>query len=339
MIELSQVSLLTPEQAATLYRDGQTVAQVSVRANLSIASAAKLIRAGGGEIRRGYKAGQMTPEERTAKWTCLYREEKYTLQRIGEQFNVSRERVRQVLNKAGVPTSGHREEIDPDTATKIITLAASEPSLMSLAENVNLPLKIVLRALNDAGIKFKRKPSPMVGEELVRATRIAKMYIEGVSTTEIAEQFKIPHAAAVYRILDRMGLSWRHSDGVPYSSDSIFTPKARTRKDRRLRVESRITSDAAVVLYNQGRSIDEIAEIAGISKQRTSALLRSSNGAFKRRYKSRNPQRTQEWIALYTEDKILPLEIARRYDVKVENVKSVLMKSKVLTKADKRVDV
>lgn len=180
-----------------------------------------------------------------------------TLQQIADEYGITRERVRQVLRKAGVPSLGHRPEhkrrAKPLTSTEEAGLDAirngERPSIVAERLGLNLARLNGLRVR--AGIPAKgvghwnRNP-----ETEARAQEIAALYLQGLTAAQIVE--RIP------------ALKWQPT---VYRYLAIAGVKAQ-RRDR-----STLNMAAVARAYGQGATLREIADQFGCTYSRIRRAL------------------------------------------------------------------
>jgi transposase-like protein len=136
-----------------------------------------------------------------------------TLKQIGDDYGLTRERVRQVLRKIGVPSLGLRpehcvkaRELTPD---EMAAARAYERGalLKDVAARFGVQPHRVYAAAKRLGIP-RKQPGDAVrrkDHDLV-ATTVAALYRRGVSTEEIAKRFGWSHRTYVYHWLKRAGV-------------------------------------------------------------------------------------------------------------------------------------
>lgn len=78
------------------------------------------------------------------------------------------------------------------------------------------------------------------------------------------------------RRMRRMGRPYR--DVVPASARPLIVELTRQNLEALHQAGSRLRRSEARALHDEGMSMEAIAELFGVSRQRVSALLRSSNG-------------------------------------------------------------
>ena len=87
------------KQIVAAYREGDTMMTISVRHKISMPKVRSMLVEARVNIRG--KGGKVSPFVKRAKLMVEMRSGGATLQQIGDEFNLSRERVRQILRAAG----------------------------------------------------------------------------------------------------------------------------------------------------------------------------------------------------------------------------------------------
>jgi len=165
-----------------------------------------------------------------------------TLQQIADDYGITRERVRQILRRAGVPSLGMREEhkrhfeltAADETAIEMLRAGARPKDIVQTAGIRKHRVGVLRRHIGleaaPRGTWLKRPD----GDELT--ARICELYRAGVPTSEIAAATGLSAQPCVYRYLARAGVK-------------------PGRKER-------LTIDAveATRLFNDGATLKEIAD-------------------------------------------------------------------------------
>lgn len=133
-----------------------------------------------------------------------------TLQEIGDQFGVTRERIRQILRKAGIPSQGWRAEhlrtsVASQCEAKVIELAKAGYHVPYIADAVGDARQNVRVVLARNGIKAKRKKKEPLARTIAMARAVSADYEAGVPIHKIARKHGIDHAASIYRLLRMTG--------------------------------------------------------------------------------------------------------------------------------------
>lgn len=141
-----------------------------------------------------------------------------TLEEIGGRFDITRERVRQILRRTGVPSLGHRPEICRSVVTleieaEIVRLASEGKTQPEIADALSIDRHNVSLYLRRNGVSAPRASKGCSPETLATARAVAAEYAAGISTKEIAERHHT-WQPTIYRYLriagakpDRVGRS------------------------------------------------------------------------------------------------------------------------------------
>jgi uncharacterized protein (DUF433 family) len=212
------------KRLVSAYENGATLAQLSEVNEISLADLREILSDAGVEIKRGRRPnvapprlGTKTPpklDERTERMKLLYEEGK-TLQEIGTEFGLTRERVRQVLRDANVESQGRRKrEGSPEQ------LSAKDKKIARLYDKGTPPSELIVQfdinyshlqtVLKRAGVDvkpkgfFNRRP----GYEKIR-DGIIKDYQNGVDTQIIADRYGLCGRTEIYKFIKREGVEPR----------------------------------------------------------------------------------------------------------------------------------
>ena len=163
-------------------------------------------------VAKVHSTGVIPPAPKDDKWqqiASLYREGQ-TLQSIGDKFGITRERVRQILRKAGVPTEGYRAQHkrtsiaaqQEATIRQMHSKGATVPEMAEAVGDCQMNVRSVLRR---AGLKANRAFRKPAKGTVEKAKLIAADYAAGMKTAEIARRHDT-HQPSVYRYLRIAGI-------------------------------------------------------------------------------------------------------------------------------------
>ena len=133
-----------------------------------------------------------------------------TLQKIGDEFGVSRERVRQILRSESVPSLGSRPENAPRSiaglnADKVVRLCREGRNVIEIAEAIGDAATNVRCVLNRHGLKAVRKCKDRDPKTVEMAFAVAAEYRRGDKCRVIAERHGIL-TRHVFRLLSIAGV-------------------------------------------------------------------------------------------------------------------------------------
>lgn len=151
----------------------------------------------------------MDDNERLAKMKKMYADD-HTLQQVGDEFGLSRERVRQILSGAGVETrdAGPRPQTElTKTEKKIAKLYdKGEKSPSDLMMEYDITYYSLRRILKRAGVDLKPKGYFVRGPEYDKADEVVRDYKAKMKIKDIAKKYGFPAPTKVYQILRRKGI-------------------------------------------------------------------------------------------------------------------------------------
>jgi uncharacterized protein (DUF433 family) len=206
------------KRMAKEYKDGATLTMLSVNHKLGLPVVRQALVDAGVTIRK--KGGsQPFDANRAEEMADLYIKENLTLAEIGERFDLSRERVRQILRANKVKSLGRRERSKHDQP-----LTAQEKRIAKAYDNGTSPaeLKKKYTDLTYAGLQtiLKRagvptKPKGFFNrrdgyEKTVKG--IVRDYKRGVDTAEIADRYGLCGRTEIYKFLKRENVPVRQSE-------------------------------------------------------------------------------------------------------------------------------
>ena len=212
------------KRLVSAYENGATLAQLSEVNDISLADLREILGNAGVEIKRGRRPNVAPPrlgtkappklDERTERMKVLYEEGK-TLQEIGTEFGLTRERVRQVLRDANVESQGRRKREDSPEQ-----LSAQDKKIARLYDKGTPPSELIVQfginyshlqtVLKRAGVDvkpkgfFNRRP----GYEKIR-DGIIRDYKNGVDTQIIADRYGLCGRTEIYKFIKREGVEPR----------------------------------------------------------------------------------------------------------------------------------
>lgn len=137
-----------------------------------------------------------------------------TLQQIADDYGLTRERVRQILRRIGVPSLGlrieHRRGAHELTDEEIAAAHAYADGVLpkKIEQRFGLSRHQILRAVDRLGFDRNPRGSPFrIGDPQVITARVEELYREGITSAEIAKKLGLCHQTEVYRWLKRAGVT------------------------------------------------------------------------------------------------------------------------------------
>lgn len=149
-----------------------------------------------------------------------------TLEEIGGQFDVTRERVRQILRHTGVPSLGYRPEVcrtavTPQIEAEILRLARLGKTQGEIADELEINRQNVSVYLRQHGVSVPRAKRGFRPETIIKAKAVAADYLAGLTTREIADKHGT-HQPTIYRFLRIAGVQpMRGAPRKPLNCPSI----------------------------------------------------------------------------------------------------------------------
>lgn len=219
-----EVAAKLRKQLATQYRNGATLTELSVNHKLPLPQVRQVLVDEGVEIRKKGGSAPFDPN-RAEEMKRLYLDEENTLQEIGDQYGLSRERVRQILRDNGVESLGRRERPrkEPPLTKKEKAIASAydrgvRPS--DLKERYpGLTYSALQSILKRAGVETKPKGyfNRRSGYEKT-VTGIIRDYQRGDDTGDIADRYGLCGRTEIYKFLKREGVPVRHQHKAEYEA-------------------------------------------------------------------------------------------------------------------------
>lgn len=181
-----------------------------------------------------------------------------TLKEIGDDYGISRERVRQVIRRNGVPSLGlreeHKQKAHEMTSVELLAVELYRQDVRpkEIVRRTGLKIHQIRTALERCCVQRKgaghwnRYPQETIA-------KVVELYQQGLTAPVIAERTGIAHATYVYRYLKSAGVA-------PH------------RQSRRGEIEKQ--SRAIIAAYLGGYSAREVSEQFGAHQHSIANLLR-----------------------------------------------------------------
>jgi hypothetical protein len=217
------------------------------------------IRAAIGHIQRKGILPPPVEEDREVVMAARYLSGE-TLNAIGVDFGMTRERVRQILRATNIPSLGlrkdHRRQAAPVTDAEheiAAAYAAGDVTPAALCERYDITaarLNIILRRTQTKryGVRYWLTRA----DDAERTAKVVELYQAGLPSPQIAEVVGLSHQTAVYRYLAKAGMA----------------------PERLRRSASRPDTDSVVSLYRGGLTLDAIAARFGVSDKMIHGIVR-----------------------------------------------------------------
>ena len=218
VVDLLYAAFRTGEQLpefVAAYENGATVAELARAEGVTPTSMYQRLRKAGAQMRRKGPRGPRSPRDpaRAQAMADMYASGA-TLEQVGAHYGVSRERVRQILERLGVAS---RSTSHPDYAAKrratyaaaktavVTAYDAGEPIAdIAAARGVKVPsIKLVLRRAD------RRVPNKLQQEQAARLARALELFDAGMSIAEIAARTTYKSEASCRAVLHRYGRTIR----------------------------------------------------------------------------------------------------------------------------------
>lgn len=203
-----------PVEALRAYEDGASILEIATSEGVATQTVRNWLKRQGVTIRRG-RGKKRKPDQRIPEIMAM-RKEGATLQEIGDHFGITRERVRQLVIKAGLS-----KEFEDRPPTPFETAAFEEyksgASLDWLAQELGVAASTARSRLIKNGYKVRpsRKKLKAKAERERLAAQIAERYQSGEKTPSIAKAFGFKKPEQIYRYLAIAGVRPRRAtDGV-----------------------------------------------------------------------------------------------------------------------------
>lgn len=187
-----------------------------------------------------------------------------TLQAIGSDFGVTRERVRQILRRSDIPSLGWRagtmRQAAPITDAEQEIAAAyaqgdTPPHVLCERYEIDAArLASILRRTNTK--KFSKGFWLRRADDAERTQKVAELYLAGEKTADIAQQVGLPGQEHVYVYLRRAGIKPQRRAAIPASYDTHGILAAYVAGEARAAIAKRFGVPARIV--------DETAAQAGV---------------------------------------------------------------------------
>lgn len=199
------------DEVARLYLNGLSLTAVGQQLGISPQMARTSLRRRNITPRppgRCQKATSLRRDETRLERIIQLRSEGKTLQEIGAEFGITRERVRQICARANIDTSER-----PLTADELswVDEYVSGASLIEVAEKHGLATSRMKNLILRSGNKLRpsRRNGGHQPATIQNAERAAQLYTEGRKVREIKDELGISYDAGVYRLLAIAGVSPR----------------------------------------------------------------------------------------------------------------------------------
>lgn len=130
-----------------------------------------------------------------------YQAGNYTLQEIGEMFDLSRQRVHQVLQRHKIP---RKPRIPDEVKDKAVELFLSGLSIPAVSQQLSLGLESTRQIIKKSN-RSRAQGSFLSKYPLEIREGIYQQFLAGKSTLEIARQLDLPQSS-VYALLRKAGI-------------------------------------------------------------------------------------------------------------------------------------
>lgn len=302
-------------EIARLYGEGLSVPELGARFRLSPSTIATILTRRGVSLKRLSSGALPHLKERNDEIVRLYEREGLTLRQIGRQFDLSPERVRQLVRRAGVPPRRSGERFRERDA-KIVRLYVEERlTLKDIGARFGLSQPCVSQIVSAAGMSRgvggRKKGTQLLPaeERRKRNQEIVRLYTEGhLPAKEVAARFGLTEEGVLH-ILSVAGVR-RRSRG--WRADWPW----RDANDR---------NDQIIHAYvKEGLSPQEIGTRLGLSRVCVRWTLDRSDAIIRSKDIARN---NHEIIRAYLEEGLTAAEVAGRFSVTPSRVRYILRRA------------
>lgn len=243
----------------SLYRDGLTVQQVAARTEVNKRTVYFALRSGGVKL-RPRPSRKTGPQDtgRTAEIVRLREEEHLTYRQIGARYGISHERVRQILEKAGVDTraSFNRRSRAINKKYQSRTCGICGNELPSTSESSMTAKKEHIRLYHRPLMNLGARST---AEQNATRAAIAEDYVAGVPEVAIREKYGVNPTTITYALLQ-----------------TGRTRNRRPQKRMKTRAESEARKKAIVADARAGLPLTQVASKHGVSISWVSLILRNN---------------------------------------------------------------
>jgi ribosomal protein S13 len=198
---------ITDAKIAARYAAGATLLDLASEFEIAVDTARRAIVRAGGIIRRQGPTDHRKPEDHPlftqmkAMW-----EGGNSMKAIGDACGVSRERVRQILTKAGIHATGEPKRLTSDELAAVHRYFDEDLSLSGAAHAAGFSEFKMARLIRRAGYEPRKANRRMKDETAAKAARAADLYKRHVKIVEIAKDLKLRSPELVYRYLAIAGV-------------------------------------------------------------------------------------------------------------------------------------
>lgn len=185
------------------YEGGATLSQLSVKFDIGLPLVRRELDEFGVEIRK--KGGASFDSSRDDQIVSIYLEGDKTYEEIGQQFGLTRERVRQILVKRNVKNTGRRSRQVTKVEKKIAAAYDSGTRPAELMKQYpDLTYVAIQGILKRAGVEKKPKGffNRRSGYDETREG-VVRDYLRGDDTVEIAARYGLCGPTEIYKFLKR----------------------------------------------------------------------------------------------------------------------------------------
>ena len=282
------------------YESGMNLEALAEKYKVSISTIKNRLSEAGTQTRKqGSRIASSVEVDRNNKISEAYHQQGKSLGKVGDEFGLSRERVRLILNKMGVGTRGKRRaktDLNEAELEELKVMFKEGFTYKSMAIHFKVKSEVISQAIKREGLV---KPYvPNVSWDYKKAE---EDYLSGVPLTEIARRRGVASYNAIGPVMERLGHERRGT---------------KSERSKGLPVDQIISE------YESGKPIYQLGEEYGVSRETIRRRLVKAGVHI--RTSSKALPVSEIWFEY--ESGMTQTQLAKKYGVNVKTIKSRLNK-------------